>query len=252
MKRRCVIFSMILVIFCIVFATFVIKKFRDTPVIFEHIEKEDRLNSLQLSTKKVKNTGENIVCKKRLAKMDSTKDIKDIKENEIREAREENSNNSSTGRIYKYIDDPDFDLVIFSGIVNENNKACRGEFYAKKNYELLQEQSKNPGGDGIKEIIEQFENFVDCSLGVDFSEAKRGKIRFFQTEMQLKDKDLSRLRENGVIDDAQYFEESSKQYEECLYQIAGVLTEEEFEALFQFKKKDIQGSFIELLNASIQ
>lgn len=154
-------------------------------------------------------------------------------------------------RMYEYIDDPDFDIALFSGTINDDNKACRGEFYAKKNYELAQEQSKNPSEDGIKEVVEQFENFVDCALGIDFPEAKRKKIRIFQTEMQMRDKDSAKLREDNVIDDIQYFKESTDHYEECLQKIADILTDEEFEALFQLKKSEIQGSFLTLLNAAI-
>lgn len=149
----------------------------------------------------------------------------------------------------KYEDDSMFDFAMLSGCVDNDNVGFRDEFYSRKDYATVEEQSINPSEDVVNDLVIQFENVIDYSLGIDFPEDRRAGIRSAQKEMLHKKSVLDNLSEQGLITEQDYTAQLSKQYEESLKKVAEATTDQEFESLYGFKKSDIANSFIELINS---
>ncbi len=149
---------------------------------------------------------------------------------------------------YRYKDDDMFDLESLVGHINEYNTGYRDEFFSRKDYELLRDQLETSSGYPATNIVSQFENVIDYSLGIDFSEEKRVKIRNAQHEMLLKRGLIDGIFEQGEMSEELYYAKLKKLSEESLENVARMITDEEFEALYQMKKGDIHGSFSRIIN----
>jgi hypothetical protein len=140
----------------------------------------------------------------------------------------------------RHSDSPNFDQKILSGKANADNYKFRDMFYSKFDMQLF-EKKRSEGGDDIEGIVEEFENNLDYSLGIDFPEEKRAFLRAYQREMLQSKKTLDDRGEFSS-NNSGYQEKIASYHEKYLYQVSKILGDEEFEALFQMKKSEIKGA----------
>ncbi|MDD5528097.1 MAG: hypothetical protein PHO56_03955 [Patescibacteria group bacterium] len=154
---------------------------------------------------------------------------------------------------YRHGDDPDFSAAMLTGPIRSDEVSkFRGDFYSRNDFELAKKQKENPGKGIAEEIAEQFENRIDFALGVDFPAEKREIIGTSLKKMHLKLEPLRKALENGKLDKDYYLSVAEYESEEFLNACSKVLSEQEFEDLFQFKKIEIKGTFKRVLKTSSQ
>ena len=152
---------------------------------------------------------------------------------------------------YRHEDREGFDIGLLGGTLDGANYYYRDDFYAKLDSEIVQRQMSNPDQDRVEAIVEQFETTMDYALGVEYQEEKRAVLRSVQKDAQQKYATLDELLEKGEITKAQYKSREALIFEESLRQSAKELSYEEFEALFEISKEEIDGyyaRFMEMLS----
>ena len=148
--------------------------------------------------------------------------------------------NNNEDRKFRHQDDKEFNLEKLKGPLKKGeNLNYREKFYTRKNYELLKKQKEQPSGDKVQDLVSQFENFIDFNLGIDFSKEKRLSILKNNKDLQKELNLLLELLEKGEIDEEYCMSTSNLETEKALEEISYVLTDEEFERLFQFSKQKI-------------
>ncbi|MFA5248191.1 MAG: hypothetical protein WC415_03025 [Patescibacteria group bacterium] len=140
----------------------------------------------------------------------------------------------------KHQNNVNFDAKTLSGLVNNDNCKFRNMFYSELDRQIIEKRRNDNPGDEVENIIEEFENNIDYSLGIDFPENKRILLRNCQKEM---------LKSKKILDDAgepsiniiSYREKICDFHDKYLLQVSKILNDEEFEALFQIKKNKTKG-----------
>lgn len=160
----------------------------------------------------------------------------------------ENQKNADIQKKYRYADDPVFNIKEFSGLVNEDNVYARDELFSRKDYELAAKQMTREDYNFEESAVEQFENQIDYSLGIDFPEEKRKNIRSAQREMFVKKKVISKLFSEGKITDETFRRLSGSILTESLDKASNCLTDEEYKALFQHEKSAKDKVYKSLIN----
>jgi hypothetical protein len=151
---------------------------------------------------------------------------------------------------YRHSDDPNFDAGMLKGPVRSDVEKFRNDFYSRKDFELAKKQKENPGKEIAEEIAEQFENRIDFALGIDFPMEKREIIGTSLKKMHFKLEPLRKALEDGNLSKDYYFSIVDSESEKFLGVCSDVLTDQEFEDLFQFKKTEIKGTFRRVLKTS--
>lgn len=94
---------------------------------------------------------------------------------------------------YKYQDDPDFDLVKLSGLIDSTNGDYRDKFYANKEHAIVHDLMVNPSGDDARDLVNEYEITYDILFGIDFPEERRKLLRESHYQMLLEDMETDRL-----------------------------------------------------------
>ncbi|MFA5359886.1 MAG: hypothetical protein WC349_02935 [Patescibacteria group bacterium] len=116
-------------------------------------------------------------------------------------------------------------------------------FYSRKNYEWVSEKKERLKKGNKEDPFDFFENFIDFSLGVDFPKEKRSSIIENRKSLEKSIKSLYKLLEDGKITKEDYISSLSFESQRSFEKTSWVLTDEEFEKLFQFKKEKIPNVF---------
>ena len=145
----------------------------------------------------------------------------------------------------RYNEDPNFNPEMLNGISSESND-FRDEFYAPKIQAILNDQLNNPTGDDTEELVAQFEFVIDYTLGADFPEERRKKIRDGQRKSHKNGKALDAKLEIGLITIEEYDKQESQNHEKDMKELAKILSDEEFEAMLGYPKENIEGAYLRL------
>ena len=138
-----------------------------------------------------------------------------------------------------------------NGPQNTLNSEYRHEFYKNKIMDLEKEFGDHSQSINPDKITLQFRLIIDRVFGVDFAEYKKNAILNFQRDTLNK--------KQGFRDNYNYGNSSYEEYialistvaEENLEKTAELLTDNEFEALFQFKKSEIKGFYYQFMNQGL-
>jgi len=147
---------------------------------------------------------------------------------------------------YRHQGEQGFDPKMLCGQVDNENGLYRNDFYSKIDMNSLKKQLKSADPDSPVNTADQFQNVIDYALGIDFPEYKRKTIYDAQIEMLYRKDALDEKLKNGA--DNLYIGRVNDYFETYLTKVATVLTDEEFEKLFQISKDEIQGAFVLMVN----
>lgn len=244
-------FVVVIIVFCLVILYFRLHS--------KYTEKKSLKPLNTIGTQKDKEVKEeNNLTKKPLEQANKNKSQKLVpKEQEVtpktiaKLEKVEEGDNLSTDDItlnYRYEDDPVFDREAFSGLVKEENADVRNDLFSRKDYDLAVQQMKSGEFDPVSDLVAQFENQIDYSLGIDFPEEARKDIRSIQQEMLIKKGMIAKLRADEEISDEVFHKLSASLFKESLEKASGYLSDVEYEALYQHKKSQIGEIYQELIN----
>lgn len=149
-------------------------------------------------------------------------------------------------QISKYNEVEDFDEELLSNTISSSTQYFRDEFYQNIDKEVMNKQFHNPTGNETDDLIEQFEIVIDYSLGINIQNEKRKKLIEQQASLYKKGKILDEKLERGLITEIEYDKQEEINYESNLRKMADHLNDNEFEAMFEHGKDEIEGSFSRL------
>ncbi|MFC1623496.1 hypothetical protein ACFL05_00020 [Patescibacteria group bacterium] len=134
---------------------------------------------------------------------------------------------------------------------NVLNSEYRHEFYKGKITDMEREFGDHSRSINHDKIVLQFGLIIDQILGADFSGYKKNTILNLQRDTLDRKQEFRDSYNAGISSYEEYIASMSVVAEENLEETSELLTNDEFIALFRFKKTEIKGFYYRLLNQSL-
>lgn len=125
----------------------------------------------------------------------------------------------------------DQDLLV--GRLNAANERYRTEHYSQKLNEVYKQS------DHTEALVADGDLLVSQILGSDFSPKKRVRLRAAQRKMFLRQEMLQGMFQSGRLLESDYYELLQETFRESFLSVGQILSDEEFETLFDFSKDEI-------------
>lgn len=143
------------------------------------------------------------------------------------------------------------DGLKLNGPQNVQNSKFRQHFYAQQFKKMEKNFEDDFQPNNPEKVSGHFGLLLDRMLGVDFQKDKKVSIVKIQKEMLAKKNIVAGQYLSGGISFEEYVNQTSVILENSLKCTAEMLSDDEFFALFQFEKSEIEGSFYRLINQGL-
>lgn len=138
-----------------------------------------------------------------------------------------------------------------NGPQNTINSEYRHEFYKGKIHDLEIKFGDHSRFINPDKIVLQFGFIIDQILGADFPEYKKSAILTLQRDTLDRKREFHDGYNSGKYSYEEYIASISAVAEENLEKTTEFLTDDEFNALFRFKKSEIKGFYYRLMNQGL-